>query len=305
MATPGKGIDDSIHNPGTKSHAWKPAIFTGNRKTLEKFLQDCNIYVEANIKDSPDDASKAQFLLSYIDGGEAESWKEFYINTNIKQADGSYKWPKIKDLIDNLWANFTKEDKVEESLRKLETMKQGNQTAEEVINEFQILKVWAKIDDSLLSVWMFRWVLNQSLTMKILTDIDKSNTLKNTRTATNAVDKYGWFSKVIQYDQIYRDAQATQKEDCGRNYNNNDNRNRTFWQAVQRGNECSWHNTRPALYRDPNAMDIDVITTAINAITYEERGEYLKKGLCFNCKQPGPLPETVQRKTLDDQLQME
>ena len=34
-------------------------------------------------------------------------------------------------------------------------------------------------------------------------------------------------------------------------------------------------------------MDVDVITTALNAMSYEERGEYLKKGLCFNCGQPG------------------
>jgi len=34
-------------------------------------------------------------------------------------------------------------------------------------------------------------------------------------------------------------------------------------------------------------MDIDVVTTTINAMTYEERGEYLKKGLRFKCGQPG------------------
>ena len=34
-------------------------------------------------------------------------------------------------------------------------------------------------------------------------------------------------------------------------------------------------------------MDVDVITMALNAMSYEEQGEYLKKGLCFNCGQPG------------------
>jgi len=33
-------------------------------------------------------------------------------------------------------------------LRKLETMKQNGQTVEEIVNEFWILKAWAKIDDS-------------------------------------------------------------------------------------------------------------------------------------------------------------
>ena len=34
-------------------------------------------------------------------------------------------------------------------------------------------------------------------------------------------------------------------------------------------------------------MDDDVITMTLNAMSYKERGEYLKKGLCFNCKKPG------------------
>jgi len=138
-----------------KSHAWKPAVFSGDWKTLDKFLRDCTIYVFANKKDFPDEDSKSRFILSYINGGKAKSWKEFYIDNNIKQADDSWVWPKHEDLIKNLWENYAKEDKVEEFLRKLKTMKQGERTAEEVVNEFWILKAQAKIDDLPLAVWMF------------------------------------------------------------------------------------------------------------------------------------------------------
>ena len=222
------------HVPEIKSHAQKPAIFSGDRKTLNKFLRDCTIYIFANIKDFVTEESKLQFILSYIDGGEAEAWKEFYINNNIIQANSSWTWPNHLDLIKNLKENFAKEDKVEESLRKLETMKQGGRTAEEVVNEFQILKARAKIDDSPPSVRMFRRVLNPSLAIKILTDIDKSNTLKDTKIA-GVLNKHGWFSKAIQYDQIYQGARFAQREDRGNNYN--DNRNQNFRQAVQKGNE--------------------------------------------------------------------
>ena len=34
--------------------------------------------------------------------------------------------------------------------------------------------------------------------------------------------------------------------------------------------------------RDPDAMDVDAITT-------EKRGEWMKKGLCFNCNKPGHI----------------
>jgi len=55
---------------------------------------------------------------------------------NVKQADGTYKWHKVKDLIKNIRANFTKEEEVEELLRKFETMKHNGQTVEEIVNKF-------------------------------------------------------------------------------------------------------------------------------------------------------------------------
>ena len=34
-------------------------------------------------------------------------------------------------------------------------------------------------------------------------------------------------------------------------------------------------------------MDIDAITTTVNAMTFEEQNDLFKKGLCFKCKKPG------------------
>jgi len=277
-----------------KGLARKPTVFSGDRKNLEKFIRDSSIYASANEKDLPTPQTKTQFLLSYIDGGEADTWKEYFFNRYVVQPNGSYHWPTPEEVIASLRANFTKEDEIEESLRKLETMKQGSRTAEEIINEFRILKARAKIEDSPLTVRMFRRILNPSLAMKILTDADKPITLEDIHREDGTFYKYGWFSKAIQYDQIYRDARSAQNQDRGGNY---DNRNRNFRQAVQKGNErSSWRPTRVTPYKDPNAMDIDVVTTTINAMTYEERGEYLKKGLCFNCKQPGHLSRDCPKK---------
>ena len=38
-------------------------------------------------------------------------------------------------------------------------------------------------------------------------------------------------------------------------------------------------------------MDVDAITTDINALTFEERNDLFKKGLCFKCKKPGIAQE--------------
>ena len=36
-------------------------------------------------------------------------------------------------------------------------------------------------------------------------------------------------------------------------------------------------------------MDVDVVTTTINAMTAEEREKFLKEGLCFRCRKPGHI----------------
>jgi hypothetical protein len=112
------GVEASQHNPNNppvgpnqnprntnsadaKSHARKPSTFSGDRKTLEKFLQDCLIYISANKKDFQEERSGTQFIPSYIDGGEADSWKEFYV-TSLTSDDGEIDWPTIKELTNNL-----------------------------------------------------------------------------------------------------------------------------------------------------------------------------------------------------------
>ena len=43
-------------------------------------------------------------------------------------------------------------------------------------------------------------------------------------------------------------------------------------------------------------MDVDTITMALNAMSYEEQGNYLHNGLCFYCKQPGHVSHECPKK---------
>ena len=69
--------------------------------------------------------------------GEAQRRKN-YIKMTIKQADGSYTWPTKAMFLTAFKATFLNEDKKEESIWKLNHISQGNRTAEEYVNEFQL-----------------------------------------------------------------------------------------------------------------------------------------------------------------------
>ena len=116
MATPA----DTLKND-SKTHLKKLTPFHGDRRLIKKFLQECELYIIGNTKDFPDDASKVIFILSYMNDGEAEKWKQYYIDNEV-YATGEYIWPKASDFYVKVKEAFTFEDEKEESVRKLETL---------------------------------------------------------------------------------------------------------------------------------------------------------------------------------------
>ena len=128
MATAADGKD-------AKTHLKKLTPFHGDRKLIKKFIQECDLYIIGNLKDFPNNSSKVIFILSYMDDGEAEKWKQYYINNEVITTR-SYIWPKLANFYTKLREAFAFEEEKEDSVRKLETFKQGNRNAEELTNEF-------------------------------------------------------------------------------------------------------------------------------------------------------------------------
>ena len=193
-----------------KTHLKKLTPFHSDRKLVKKFIQECDLYIIGNTKDFPDDASKVIFILSYMDDGEAEKWKQYYIDNKVITT-GSYVWPKLADFYTKLREAFTFEDEKEDSVRKLETLKQGNRNAKELTNEFQLLVTKAGLDkDNQMLIRTYRCALNPQLTNKIMYSTDKPSTLKDM--GKDATFKKGWYSIAAQYDQIHHKAQEAMKE---------------------------------------------------------------------------------------------
>ena len=73
--------------------------------------------------------------VTWMDDREAEKWKQYYIDNEVVTA-GSYVWPKLAEFYTKVKEAFAFEDKREDSVRKLETLRQGNRNAEEMTNKF-------------------------------------------------------------------------------------------------------------------------------------------------------------------------
>ena len=56
-----------------------PKDFSGKREDLKKFLQQVNLYMDVNTKMYHNDMTKIAFVLSFMDEGDASSWKEQFL----------------------------------------------------------------------------------------------------------------------------------------------------------------------------------------------------------------------------------
>ena len=67
-----------------------PKDFSGKREDLKKFLQQVNLYMDINAKTYHNDMTKIVFVLSFMDEGDASSWKEQFLEETTSTLPHNY-----------------------------------------------------------------------------------------------------------------------------------------------------------------------------------------------------------------------
>jgi hypothetical protein len=164
-------------------------------------------------------------------------------------------------LID-LKAAFQPYDTSGDALEELTMLKMGNTSIEDHIAKYKILLARSGVPDTSPSaIDYFRKTLNIPLQRKLL------------ELPTPPINLKEWYNWAARLDNNFRKMQQI----FGRGQitaNKGKEEPRRRW-SFQR--------------KDLNAMDVDIITTTMNAMTVEEREKFMKEGLCFCCRKPGHI----------------
>jgi hypothetical protein len=151
-------------------------------------------------------------------------------------------------------------------LEELTALKMGNTTIKDHIAKYKILLSRSGVPDtSHLEIDYFQKMLNVPLQRKLLELPTPPSSLKEWYDWASHLDNNFWKMQCILGRGQTTTNNGKRKEEPRRHWN--------F--QMQR--------------RDPNAMDIDVITTTMNAMTIEKREKFMKEGLCFRCRKPGQI----------------
>ncbi|KDR77548.1 hypothetical protein GALMADRAFT_23199, partial [Galerina marginata CBS 339.88] len=235
----------------------KPTPFDGSRTKVKSFLQECALYLSINGNIYNSEPKKIAFILSYMTEKEAKQWREQFLSS-ITDKDGMITFPAQSEFREKLLRAFSPIDQTRDAMNKLELLRQGNKTAEELVTEFRLLVGQAGLgnqstSDNLHLIQMFRKALKPQIANKILFSDKVPTTFED------------WVDRATQYNANYRMAMAfmgrpTAHPNGGRN----------------------WNSSAPRTQRDPNAMQID-------AMSPEVRADHIRRGACFNCHKHGHL----------------
>jgi hypothetical protein len=167
--------------------------FTGDRTKIRQFLQDCLRYLDMNQSIYNTDRLKIEFILSYMNDGEAANWKEYYLDTLEDPNTGMPNFPTLVMFLADVRKAFQAADRVQDAVNRLETLRQGKKAAEELNTEFLQIVGQAGMDrktpsDHLHLIGYYRKVLEPRLSRKILFSNDVPKTID------------GWMKKAIQFD---------------------------------------------------------------------------------------------------------
>ena len=124
----------------------QPKPFTGKREDLKNFLQDTNLYLLVNSKVYDTDIKKIAFTLSFMNEGDAASWKEQLLEDAMALPTFNLgTWAQFKkDLNDAFKLYNTPGDAQEE----MKAIRMGNNTIEEHIVKFKMLVTTSDLDNN-------------------------------------------------------------------------------------------------------------------------------------------------------------
>jgi hypothetical protein len=225
-----------------------PTAYSGDRKKLDEFLMEVEMYLRMNQNIYQMNEQKIIFALSFMKEGTAGPWKQSYFKEYIG-TDKAQTWEEFKTL---LKSSFSAVDKEGDAITKMMTSKQGSATADEFIEEF---KIWASesgvTQDRPLIEW-FMLGLNNELRNTLLRLENPPTTIVN------------WYKKASEQDNNFRKYRSITNRSRG-NFGFKPQERLRFSKPKE---------------RDPNAMDVDRLND-------QQREEHYKKGLCFKCHQHG------------------
>ena len=110
-----------------------PLKFDGKREVVMGFINACHLYARARLGGAGD-REKISWVLSYVQGGVAETWKD---NVLDEIAKGTSEVETMEELFKKMREEFGEFDEESRKVDELRFLVQGPRTCDEYVQEFR------------------------------------------------------------------------------------------------------------------------------------------------------------------------
>jgi len=122
-----------LQQQGSRVEVARPQVFSGKIEEVSAFVNVARLYIRMKMMEEVT-ATQVAWVLSYVQGGIAEAWKD---NLLDELAKGESEVESAEQLFTKIKNNFGETSEEERKIEQLRTIEQGGRTYDKYVQEFK------------------------------------------------------------------------------------------------------------------------------------------------------------------------
>jgi len=242
-----------LQQQGSRVEVTRPQIFNGRMEKVSAFINVARIYIRMKMTEEAA-TTQVAWVLSYVQGGIAEAWKNNLID---KLAKGESEVETVEQLFSKIRNDFGEMSEEERKIEQLRTIEQGSRTCDEYVQEFKKVTRGSGYERRPL-IEEFKRGLNGAIRRKLAEAEELPTTIGE------------WQERVVRLDRNQRQSRAEERvlgrnaarpggnaQPRGGSYGGREGHIIQRWGDNRGGNTFNRGGYQTGPRRDPNAMDVD------------------------------------------------
>jgi len=122
-----------LQQQGSRVEVARPQVFSGRMEEMSAFVNAAHLYIRMKMTEEAA-ATQVAWVLSYMQGGIAEAWKDNLLDELAKRES---EIESVEQLFAKIRDNFGETSEEERKIEQLRTIEQGGRTCDKYVQEFK------------------------------------------------------------------------------------------------------------------------------------------------------------------------